>query len=925
MAVNHRRSPTKFYQEDIVRRSDSPNVYGIVLRCWHDAEDLPLAGPLIDPLMRPLLQGEVGVSFLPSGLRDIVPESEYVLVDRTFQPGDYCKRSIDDVRSGVVTSVDVNASLVHAISGVAVEGWKNVRELQHSSDIDAGDFVVYDDWIGQVIELFDELVIEASGSLVRLPEVSSRLTVGDRGMELLPNPLSLQGVYSFAHGAPLPSNNDTVVELKRTVLAICWLAVNQSLDPVTAQNKQRPERFWHGDNLSKLTAFRTKSGDIRVGDKVFLKDGDESAPITTHGHASDPTGQITVRALCVKETRTNVNILWQDGTSETLQSTDLIPYLNPDEYDCWPGDHVFWKNEDQIRAAVVQSVNSADRVAVVRFSDTGETEMASVLELDPNGMSDWASATPNPHVHGLGVRRGDTVFIHPEGLTNSYEKPRVPRIGEIEPWVRESPIRPDGELGGWRRDMADLGTRIASERKGPIHHVRRPSTDDKSLSWFGEVTGLRLDGSVQVTHPNMDTAVYPLERLTKLYDSLEQFEEDGWDDDMSEGEDGHDHEEGVWYKDEGGIWRYNKYTDDDDDDWEETDEDEDDAMDVDTPWTGAEADPRLSNGDRPTVPAHLPGNVTPDVADSVSMLSASPPTATGDLPQVLAGDEDDQVDTESADGHGSPWKRFDILPSAPADHAFFSSKPDQPSKSFLGRLTKEYRAISSSLPDSIIVRAYEDRADLLRCLIIGPENTPYEDAPFVIDWMLDSNFPQSPPLAHFLSWTNGNGRVNPNLYEEGKVCLSILGTWAGDRSETWSAARSSLLQAFVSIQGLVLVKEPWFCEPAYEKLRGTEEGTVNSRLYSEKAFVLSRGFVRRALEIPLGDLENEINWLYYTSGRLEKVLRDSRALIEKSKLNLEATEADQEVAVPRLTMGGIITLERTLGKLQALLDAHHSA
>lgn len=47
-----------------------------------------------------------------------------------------------------------------------------------------------------------------------------------------------------------------------------------------------------------------------------------------------------------------------------------------------------------------------------------------------------------------------------------------------------------------------------------------------------------------------------------------------------------------------------------------------------------------------------------------------------------------------------------------------------------------------------------------------------------------------------------------NLYEEGKVCLSILGTWAGDKNEMWSSSRSSLLQAFVSIQGLVLVKEP---------------------------------------------------------------------------------------------------------------------
>lgn len=30
--------------------------------------------------------------------------------------------------------------------------------------------------------------------------------------------------------------------------------------------------------------------------------------------------------------------------------------------------------------------------------------------------------------------------------------------------------------------------------------------------------------------------------------------------------------------------------------------------------------------------------------------------------------------------------------------------------------------------------------DLLRSLIIGPSGTPYEDAPFVIDWKLNDNF-----------------------------------------------------------------------------------------------------------------------------------------------------------------------------------------
>ena len=97
---------------------------------------------------------------------------------------------------------------------------------------------------------------------------------------------------------------------------------------------------------------------------------------------------------------------------------------------------------------------------------------------------------------------------------------------------------------------------------------------------------------------------------------------------------------------------------------------------------------------------------------------------------------------------------------------------------------------------------------------------------------------------------------------------------------------------------------------------------LRSRLYSEKAYVLSRGFVRRALEIPPGSLEAEIHWLYHTKGKLRKVVQDARALIEKSKATPADAEVDGDRAVPRLTSGGIITLDRTLIRLQALLDAH---
>lgn len=74
-------------------------------RCWHDAEDLPFISEAdtADPLLRPLKQGEVGVSFYPKGAREILHESKLKLVDRSYQPGDLLKRSVDDVQAGVVT------------------------------------------------------------------------------------------------------------------------------------------------------------------------------------------------------------------------------------------------------------------------------------------------------------------------------------------------------------------------------------------------------------------------------------------------------------------------------------------------------------------------------------------------------------------------------------------------------------------------------------------------------------------------------------------------------------------------------------------------------------------------------------------------------------------------------------------------------
>ncbi|KAF9015536.1 hypothetical protein BDQ17DRAFT_1341239 [Cyathus striatus] len=854
--------------------------------------------------MRPLKHGEVGVTFIMNGgEREILQESELRLVDRTLQPGDYCKRTVDDVRSAVVTQLKVRARLQHVVTGESLDGWYTVNDVVQRSDAEVGDYVLYEDWVGQVIEAFDESVIEVQGGqLIRLPELGSRLNVGEQGSDILPSTGGgMQNLIGFLLGNRR-SGLDTVIAVKHTVYAVAWLAVNQSLELHIAESRKRPQRFWYGQHIADLTLIRGKyDREMRVGDRVHLKDS-SSVPCSRHGVPGDAAGFFYIQMFLVTETDTTLDILWQNGTHEQINAKDVIPYLNTDEYDCWPGNYVVWKNEDEKKPAIVQKVNAKERTATIRFPETDVTELVSVLELDPHGTSDPTTVGTLPS-EGLGVRLGDYVFIHREGTTNGYEKPRVPLIGELEVWVREKGTH-DGQFVGWRKIMAELGSDIAKKRceGGYVDGIiKQVPSEDSSLWWIGEVTSLNLDGTVEVTHPDSIPKVYPLERLTRLYDGVDQLEDDLWDDELSsEDQESYPDEDQVWSMDENGEWRPEAF--EDENEWYSLDEGDEFVVEVDD-----DVDDMVMSVDVP------PPNERPVLARDTASRQ-SPHMAAASTPAVMTVSHESLVDENGV------WKRFEVLSEAPSDHAFYSSVPSQPSKQFLSRLSREYRILESSLPPSILIRAYEDRADLLRSLIIGPENTPYEDAPFVIDWMLDSNFPNSPPIAHFHSWTNGNGRVNPNLYEEGKVCLSILGTWAGDRNETWSAARSSLLQALVSIQGLVLVKEPWFCEPAYEKLRGTEDGIVNSRLYSEKAYVLSRGFVRRALEIPLGGLDEEIKWFYYKHRRLDKVLQGARRLIEKSKSNPEISEEDQDLAVPRLTEGGIITLGRTLNKLESLLN-----
>ncbi|XP_067943447.1 baculoviral IAP repeat-containing protein 6-like [Watersipora subatra] len=151
------------------------------------------------------------------------------------------------------------------------------------------------------------------------------------------------------------------------------------------------------------------------------------------------------------------------------------------------------------------------------------------------------------------------------------------------------------------------------------------------------------------------------------------------------------------------------------------------------------------------------------------------------------------------------------------------------------RLALEVVTLNTSLPlsgsSSVFVRCDEERMDVMKVLITGPSDTPYMNGCFEFDVFFPSDYPTSPPLINLQTTGNHKVRFNPNLYNEGSVCLSVLNTWHGRPEEKWNAQISSFLQVLVSIQSLILVAEPYFNEPDYERMRGTTAGEANCRLY----------------------------------------------------------------------------------------------
>ncbi|CDZ96814.1 Ubiquitin-conjugating enzyme [Phaffia rhodozyma] len=966
-----------FYLGDIVRVKET-NERAMILRTYAEQQDEDDDTHHHQSSIPALYPNELALSVLYAkddmikyATRRVVSQDTVVLEDRSLSCGDAVKRSWSETESGQIMEVEVMSRLRHVLTGEPVEGWVSSTELVGALAVEVGDRVIYNDWLGVIEKVNEEATVECqlTNHYYKLLDMAGRLDPGCTAENIFCKKSALPAIPSLASNPTFIQeerdlSKETICQVRCLAVLVNWVAFSQKVPIEEQDDRHIPSRFWYGENLAKLTHVTSDVDHLaRVGSKVRFK-----SPQFAEAHSFKPTlhkeGTIEFDIMQVVETKTKVTVLWQNGTETTESSINLIPHIYLNDHECWPGDHVMFKGDDDKRQhAVVQSYSSSDRTAEIRIVSgedpaKDEIKLVSAIEVDPRG-----SRTKQHSVHP-----GEIVLTSIS--SNGYDLPHIPKIGH---W--EDPLEPD------YIESVLYAQALVASRFSPSDTPFGFSNDVSKIDWYGEVKRLRPeDGMVEVVLPSGKVVVEHPGTLFCLIEEGEDIEGDGmeYEDEEGEGEgegnqfqlvdgqaEGDDQE---WEDNQDGARREKGWI------GQRRDGEEDYGMEVDD-WASVtldhqdrgyfpKMDPFVSLSDRtstsaepqqPTVlipPAErsiaaAPENVTTTDPSSSVELDVEPTQTTAptsntvemlSLPDLL-NQASSSPSTGSFGADHSPgsmkkddpsWLRFDVLEHAPLDHHFLNKVVEKTNSSFMTRLKKEFKVLASSLPDTILVRSYGDRLDLFRCLIFGPPGTPYVDAPLVIDFYLNpSRFPFDPPLAHFHSWTAGKGRINPNLYEEGKVCLSILGTWSGSSTEIWSPNRSSLLQTLVSIQGLVLVREPYFCEPSYENLRGTPEVKIHSEdmmafgsllAYIEKAFVLTRAFILHALKYPIQGFESEISTFYFARGKLENVIDNSRRLIElgeqargrgsgSGSVMEVGKEEEEGDGVGVLTMGGIIPLK----------------
>ncbi|THU71247.1 hypothetical protein C4D60_Mb08t33550 [Musa balbisiana] len=939
------------YRQDVVKCSKCKGLHGIVLETAGDSDpEGSISGydsseedkdnndegngdgngdvnnNIIDGGSNDFLQdGQVRVLW-SDGSETVENTNDVTVVDRSFLHGDIVASATDPTgQLGIIINVNITVDLL-STDGVVIENVSS-RALKHIREFGVGDFVVLGPWLGKVDEVFDNVtVLFDDGSICEVVKPDPlhlrpliMPVVNDTDCPYYPGQRVRAISSSVFEGSSRKAKllKGTVIKVQTDSVVVYWIA--SAIHGVGDNSATFPSKEQNPKNLTLLSC--SSHINWQLADWCLLPSYPHTNDLpkncscsTSYSVSKKPAngswpsyhrkpwkfffrGDKKIwrrdgnfeRALLIVKAFNKVDVAWQDGTAEFgLQSTSLIPFDTPNDHEFFPGEFVVEKAQNEgssssetTRLGVLRSANSQEQTVCVRWlkpaSRPGDLkefngeEVVSAYELERHADYDYFY--------------GDVVV-------------RLPPVSDDIP-NSEVPTETQGNQLDTQKTSDDSSkeyVEISEENRALDNEA---CEDFTSLSWVGNIVGLQ-DGDIEVSWA--DGMVSKEVDPQNPSDSNLQGEHSATILEK-EGSGGQSRPltlplAAIDYavKHTTGLFSRAKKQ------LESSGLDKQKANDAnhkaDLDFSGSKLDGEdenkgfdVSDG---LIAERMHENI--ETENHLEATKKAEVKIEDNLEKPASmGLHDGSEGSHSMDDP-CKFKHFDTAEN-PLDHHFLAvAEMGTGGRKWGKKVQQEWSILEKNLPDDIYVRVFEDRMDLIRAVIVGAYGTPYQDGLFFFDFHLSSEYPQVPPSVYYRS---GGLRMNPNLYVDGKICLSLLNTWTGKGSEVWDPSFSSVLQVLVSLQGLVLNDKPYFNEAGYEKHIGTVEGEKNASPYNENAYLTNLKSMLYLLRKPPMHFEDFVKdhfcrrghyilkacEAYYTRGCLIGSLTKDGCLTEESQEN----------------------------------------
>lgn len=223
------------------------------------------------------------------------------------------------------------------------------------------------------------------------------------------------------------------------------------------------------------------------------------------------------------------------------------------------------------------------------------------------------------------------------------------------------------------------------------------------------------------------------------------------------------------------------------------------------------------------------------------------------------------------------------------------------------RILKDIKTLNENPLDNIGIYIHNtDNIYNLQVLMIGPENTPYNYGYFFFDVFFPEDYPFSPPRIKYC--TQGlNVRFNPNLYVNGKVCLSLLNTWHGPQ---WTSC-NSLLSILLSIHSTIFINNPLTNEPGFEHSTNGIQSNNYNKIVEYGTYNVS---IIKMIEYA------PIKFKYFKSIMITELHKNYLKILEKLNNNNKKYKNNSTIKCNVYNMNICINYEEMISSLKLLIE-----